>query len=263
MKIITVKIEDLKEIPELRDFYALQPIEDLVESYKTFGQQNPIHVTVDYEIINGYRMVEAIKRAGGETVQAIIIDGKPDIHQRIVLNQFRNKTTADQVSETRVIFKTFAKRQGQRNPDGSKYERDELISSALGNKWKGDVIINKVEYILDNDLEGDILSKGIFEKNWKVDTCYDFLKEKMSIDLENNYGFTQKLIDGIFTVSEVNKFIDQRFALDNKHEHTFVIPQKANFYNMDCVNLAGLVEFIKMICLIITSIPYWDLRTYK
>ncbi len=263
MKVLTVKIQDLKEITEFRDFYSQQPLDQLVESYKNDGQQNPIHISPDMEIINGYRLVDAIKIAGGTTVDAIIIEGKPTMRKRIVLNQYREKTTDDHLREVREVFNMFPKRQGQKKPDGEKYDRDEMISNSLGNRWKGDVIINKVEHILNNDLDGDILSKGILEKNWKVDTCFDFLKSKMTIDQENGYGFTQQLIDGTYSVAEVNRFIDQRYALDKKHSHTFVIPQKANFYNMDCVDLAGLTEYLKKVDLIITSIPYWALRNYK
>lgn len=263
MNILTIMIQDLKEIKELKDLYSTQSIDELVQSIKLYGQQNPIHINVNNEIINGYRIVEAIKQCGGITVEAMIIDGKPGIHQRILLNQFRHKTTSDLIRETREVFKMFPKRQGQKNSDGEKYDRDQMISNSLGNKWRGDVIINKVEHVLNNDIDGDVLSKGIIDKNWKVEACYEFLKNKLSIDQEKGYGFTKQLIAGVYTVSEVNKFIDQRSSLDKRHEHTFVIPQKANFYNMDCVKLAGLPEFLKMICLIITSIPYWDLRNYK
>ena len=101
------------------------------------------------------------------------------------------------------------------------------------------------------------------ENNWKVDTCHEFLKNKMGVDTKKGYGFTKDLIQGKYSVSEVNKFIDQRLALDNKHKHTFIIPKKANSYNMDCVKLAELPEYKKKVGLTVTSIPYWDLRNYK
>jgi len=263
MKIETVKIEDLIEIPEFRDFYSLQPIEELIQSYKLHGQTTPIHITEKYEIVDGYRRVTAIKMAGGKTVIAIIIDSEPDIQKRMVFNQYRQKTTQDQIREIREVFTIYPKRQGQKNPDGERLDRDQLISNSLGNKWKGDVIINKLEYILNNDLEGDVLSKGIIEKGWKVDPSYEFLKDKMIIDQEKGYGFTQQLVDGTFTVADVNKLISQRQQLDIKHDYTFVIPEKANSYHMDCIDLANIDNLDKTVDLIITSIPYWDLRTYK
>jgi len=263
MKIINVNISDLKEIPEFKTFYEEQSIEELIESYKNDGQQNPIHISEDFEIINGYRMVDAIKAAGGKTVMAIVIEGKPDIHKRIILNKYRHKTTADQLREIREVFKKYPRRQGQKSPGSESYNRSQHISGSFNGKWKNDVIQNKLEYVTNNDLIGDILSKGIIEKNWKVDTCYLFLTEKMSIDLKNGYGFTAGLFVGNFTVAEVNKFIDQRLALDKKYEHTFVIPKKCNSYNMDCIKLSELPEFRGKVGLIFTSIPYWDLKNYK
>ena len=263
MKIIETNISDLKEIPEFRNLYETQSIEELIESYKTDGQQSPIHITKDLEIINGYRMVDAVKAAGGKTILAIIVSGTPDIHTRIILNKYRVKTPGDHLREIREVFKKYPKRQGQRSSGSEPYNRPKLISGALNGRWKNDVIQSKLEFIINNDLEGDILSKGIVEKNWKVDTCYEFLKNKIGIDTKKNYGFTKDLVVGKYSVSEVNKFIDQRLALDNKHKHTFIIPKKANSYNMDCRKLSELDEFRKKVALILTSIPYWDLRNYK
>lgn len=263
MKVIEININELIEIPEFRNFYTPQPIDELVQSYQIDGQKVPIHITNKNEIINGYRMIDAIRVSGDTQVKAIILEDEPTLHVRILLNQYRVKTTMDKIVEMKEIFIRFPKRQGQRNPDGERYNRDEVISNSLNNRWSGDLTLNKLEYILKNDLEGNILSKGIIEKNWKVDTCYDFLVNKMPVDLERNYGFTGQLIDGTFTVAEVNKFINQRQQLDERFEPTFVIPEKANFYNMDCVELAQMDEFKKMIDLILTSIPYWDLRKYQ
>lgn len=263
MKIIKVNISDLKEIPSFRTLYEQQSIEELIETLKTNPQHVPIHITKDLEIINGYRMVDAIKAVGGITVKAIIFEGKPDIHARIMLNQCRQKTSADQLREIREVFKKYPRRQGQKGSGSDSYDRAQRISGSLNGKWKNDVIQNKLEYIINNDLEGDILSRGIIEKGWKVDPCHVFLTEKMAIDIKNDYGFTAALFTGKYTVSEVNKFIDQRLTLDKKHEHTFVIPTKCNSYNMDCIKLSELPEFKGKVGLILTSIPYWDLRNYK
>jgi DNA modification methylase len=263
MKNIFVKISDLKEIPEFKSFFSPQAVEDLVESYQMYGQLVPIHISEDFEIINGYRMVEAIKIAGGDTVVAKVMEGMPTLQQRIMLNMYRQKNIEDQIRETREIFKIYSKSQGKKSSDGKSYDRAKKISAALNGKWKNDVIQNKLEYILNNDIDNDILSKGIIEKGWKVDTCYDFLKEKQSVDLANNYGFTEKLKQGVCTVAEANKFIDQRLAMEVKHQYTFTIPEKANFYNMDCVKLADMPAYQGLVDLIDTSIPYWDLRNYE
>jgi site-specific DNA-methyltransferase (adenine-specific) len=264
MKMEDVQIPVLKENDEFRDFYSLCSVGDLVDSYQQYGQQNPIHINSDMEIINGYRMVEAIKQCGGTTVMAIIMDGNPGLQQRIALNKYRIKTTADEIKEARVIIQQHPKRQGQKPAEGNNEARYDKISRALGNRWKGDVMINKLEHVLDNDLEDDYLSKGIFENRWKVDPCYDFLKNKMAIDKENGYGYTEKLLDGTYTISEVNKFITQRHELDqNNNKYTFVIPEKANSYCMDCLKFSKMIELQKQVDLIITSIPYWDLRNYE
>ena len=261
MKIIN--IQDLKEINEFKTLYETQSIDELIESYKIDTQHNPIHISEDFEIINGYRMVAAIKAAGGKTVKAIIIQGEPDIHKRMILNKYRLKTSNDQIREIREVFKKYPKRQGQRISEDEPYDRSQRISGSLNGKFKNDVIQNKLEYVLQNDLEGDVLSKGIVEKNWKVDTCYDFLNNKMDIDILNDYGFTAHLMAGMYSAAEVNKLIDQRFNLDKKHEFTFVIPGKCNSYNMDCVKLSELPEFKGKVGLLYTSIPYWDQRNYK
>lgn len=263
MKNRVVKISDLKEIAEFKSFFTPQSVEDLVESYQEYGQLVPIHVSENLEIINGYRMVEAMKIAGGETVVAKVMEGEPTIQQRIMLNMYRQKTTEDEIRIIKEVFKMYPSRQGKKVEDGKPYERSKKISAALNGRWKNDVIQNKLEYVLNNDLEDDILSKGIIEKGWKVDTCHEFLKEKQSVDLAKNYGFTEKLKKGDCTVAEANKFIDQRLAMEEKHQFTFVIPEKANFYNMDCVKLADMPNYAGQVDLLTTSIPYWDLRNYE
>ena len=208
-------------------------------------------------------MVEAIKAAGGDTVIAQVLEGNPTLQQRIMLNMYRQKTTDDEIRIIKEVFKMYPSRQGKKVEDGKPYERSKKISAALNGRWKNDVIQNKLEYVLNNDLEDDILSKGIIEKGWKVDTCHEFLKEKQSVDLAKNYGFTEKLKKGDCTVAEANKFIDQRLAMDNQHQFTFVIPERANFYNMDCVKLADMPNYAGQVNLLTTSIPYWDLRNYE
>jgi DNA modification methylase len=81
--------------------------------------------------------------------------------------------------------------------------------------------------------------------------------------LGGKYGFTDGLKEKKYSIAEVNRLIDQRHSLDNKHKDTFVIPGKCNSYKMDCVKLVELPQYNGKVTLVFTSIPYWDLRNYK
>jgi DNA modification methylase len=261
METRTVRIADLKEIPELKHFYAPQP-NDYVESYKLYGQKTPIHINSNLEIINGYRMVEAIKNAGGETVNVIILDGNPDIHDRIILNHTRIKTTDDTVREIKEVFKKFPKRRGERNLDGSTYCRHELISASLGSRWKGDNMIKMLDYIIDKDFEDNTLLKGIVEGKYKVETCNDYLEQFKDVDIKNNYGFTERIKSGEITVSDANRLIERRSWLDKDYKHTFIMRDNCRSHNIDCIELGKMSEYRATIDLLLTSVPYFDLRNY-
>jgi len=110
MKIIWVEILELKEVPEFRELYSQGSLDDLIESYLLYGQQVPIHISMNNEIINGYRMVDAVRVAGGKTVFAQVIDGVPDMKKRITLNMYRQKTTEDQIREIGEVLRMFPKR---------------------------------------------------------------------------------------------------------------------------------------------------------
>jgi DNA modification methylase len=263
MKTVLVNISDLKDIPQFKEFYADQPVDDLVESYQIDKQLTPIHISENNEIINGYRFVAAIRKAGGTTVEAIVKEGVPTLYDRILLNQYRKKTTEDEIKEIKAVFKKFPKRQGVKNPDGTKYVRDEIISSSLNNRWKGDKIIQKLEYVIDNDLDADVLLKGIVGNNWKVETSYDFLKDNQKIDHQNNYGFTQKIIKGEISVADANKLIQKKYWLDNEFKYSFKIPEKANSYNLNCVDISKMDEHKNSVDLLFTSPPYFILRKYE
>jgi hypothetical protein len=210
LNIQIVEIKDLVMVPLFQNLYSDQSFDNLVFSYQQDGQKTPIHVNSRLEIVNGYRMVRAIQKAGGTTVMAIILDGEPTIYDRILLNQGRVKTTQDKLTEVRLIFQKFPKKQGKKNPNKEKYRRDELIEKYLNNRYRGDKTIQKLEFILNNDIEGDILSQGIIEKNWKIDTCHQFLKEFKLIDEKKEYGFSKRLITGEINIDDTVKLIQQK-----------------------------------------------------
>jgi len=258
-----LKISEIKEISEFKNFYGEQDTKDLEISYQTHGQLNPVHVSEDNELINGYRIISAIKKSGGEYVNGIVLPGKPSIAQRISLNTFRKKLTQDQIKEIKSAFEIFPKKQGVKTLNGNTYSRHENISSLLNNRWSGDKSIQKLETIVNCDLERNIILKGIVEKNWKLDPCFEFVTMNMKCDIEKNWGYTEKLKTGQISIDEANNLINSHKELDNIFDNSFVIPNKAQFFNKNCDNLPMLIENQKQIDLVVTSIPYYDLHDYE
>ena len=263
MKTAIVKITHLVEVPELKQYYTHQSIDELATSIDVDGgMRTPIIVTEKYEIIDGYRRVEAMILLGKEYIEVWIDDVEPTIFERIVRNMYRTKTVDDQVKEVKSVFNKYPKKMGQKNKDGKVYNRTEEISKALNKKYAGKDTISNLEFILNNDIENDTLSKGIIEKNWKVDTSHEFLTKWKAIDEEKKYGYTNKLIAGEISVSEANSFIEEQHNLEND-KTTFIIPEKCHSYKMDCRDVEKLDDFIGKVQLVFTSVYYWNQRFYE
>ncbi|MCF8342510.1 MAG: ParB N-terminal domain-containing protein [Chitinophagaceae bacterium] len=264
MKTGIVKISHLVEIPELKAYYTPQSIDEIATSIEVDGgMRSPIIVTENYEIIDGYRRVDAMKVLNKEYINVLIDDVPPTTFERIIRNMYREKSTEDKIKEIIAVFEKFPKKMGQKNKDNTVYNRSEKIASALNNKYSNKETIVNFEYIINNDINDWFLTKAIIERNWKVDPCYTFLKEKLKIDEENNYGITKGLLSGNLNINEANKLISERAVLDKKFDYTFVIPDKSIVFNDDCRKLPELLENKKIVDLVITSIPYWNLRTYN
>ncbi len=263
MKTATLEISHLVEVPELKEYYTPQSIDELATSIDVDGGMKiPIIVNEKFQIIDGYRRVDAMRFLRKKYIEVWIDDVEPTIFERITRNMYRIKTTEDQVKELKSVFVKYTKRMGQKNKEGIVYNRVEEISKALNKKYSGKDTITKLEFILNNDIENDIISKGIIEKNWKVEPCYDFLNKNMKVDIDSNYGYTMLLIEGKLNINEANSLIIQRAVDDEKFGYSFVIPNKITVFNDDCRQLSNLLEEKPIIDLIQTSVPYWNLRTY-
>jgi DNA modification methylase len=263
MKTEVVKITHLMEVTELKEYYTHQSIDELASSIDLDGGlRTPIIVTEKYEIIDGYRRVESMILLGKEYIEVWIDDVEPTIFERIIRNMYRTKTIDDQVKELKSVFVKYPKRMGKKSDDGEVYNRNERISKALNKKYSGKETISNLEYILNNDIENDTLSKGIIEKNWKIEPCYNYLTKWKAIDQEYNYGYSKKLEKGEITVTEANLFIEEHFGLQ-KDKTSFIIPEKCHSYNMDCREIDQLEEFIGKIQLVFTSVYFWNQRFYE
>lgn len=258
-----VKIADLKEIPEFRNFYSVSSNDDLISSLKIDGQQLPITISEDGYIIDGYRRYDALKIIGVTELSAIVKRLKPILYDRMLLNQYRIKNSDDQIQEIKYLFKRFPKRQGVKSENGEKYMRNVMISAGTNGRFKGDKVIKKLEEIIENDTIQNTLLKGIIEKYWKVDTCHEFINETSKLDKENNYGFTEKLVKGEISVTDANKLIKQMYSISKGINHTFSIPKKCSSYSINCVDISKMKEHKNSVDLILTSPPYFELRKYQ
>ena len=168
MKTGIVKISHLVEIPELKAYYTPQSIDEIATSIEVDGgMRSPIIVTENYEIIDGYRRVDAMKVLNKEYINVLIDDVPPTTFERIIRNMYRTKTVDDQVKELKSVFERYPKKMGQKNKEGKVYNRTDEISRGLNKKYSGKETITKLEHILNNDIHNDTLSKGIVQHNWK------------------------------------------------------------------------------------------------
>ena len=262
MKTAIVKISHLVDVPELKEYYSHQSVEELATSIDVDGLKTPVIVTEKYEIIDGYRRMEAMILLGKEYIEVWIDDIEPTIFERIIRNMYRTKTTDDQVKELKSVFVKYPKRMGKKSDDGKVYNRNERISKALNKKYSGKDTITKLEEITNKDIEENLLTKGIIEKNWKVETSHEFLTKWYPVDIKKDYGFTERLKNGEINIQDAVKLIKTKVFLDNEYTDTFVIPEKATSYNIDCIELGKMEKHLKTVDLLFTSPPYFILRNY-
>lgn len=264
--LVNFKTKEIRRKQEFEEFFA--PVtqdlnNELFESIRENGLKSPLHVCKDNILVDGYRRLQCLIDLGIEEVLCIYDKtSELTINERISINQTRPKTPADEAKIIRTAFKKYPKKQGQRN-DGVPYKRHDEISGFLNGRFKGDDMIKKLECIVDFQIDNDILIMGVVAKGWKVETCYDYINKFKKIDEDNKYGFTEKLTKGEITVSEANKFIQERKNAD-KHTCNFVIPDKVELYNGDAREIQEIFKKDKKsINLIVTSIMYWKLRNYN
>lgn len=264
MKTLVKKIDTLEVVIEFQQFYhssSEQENEEMLTSIQNEGQRVPIIITSDNFIIDGYRRFNAMKSLGIEDVNVIVIDEPHTIKSRILYNTYRKKTITDEIAEIKAVFKSNPKRQGVKNENGT-YSRSEILSRELNNRWKGDKTLKKVERIIECDFDNDTLLKGILSLGWSVDSCNEYIEELKPLDIENDYGMSQKLNNGLITIKQAISFIKEKDFFKNEYKDTFVIPDKVNSYRRDCGSITEIEEHLKSVDLLFTSPPYFILRNY-
>jgi len=254
-----VKIASLIEVPELKNFYSEQSIDELKNSIETDGLKIPIIISENFEVVDGYRRLDALKALGQDTIDVVVNYDKATLNQRRIRNMYRVKTPDDLVNEAKIVFATYPKKQGKKYNGKS---RKEIISGALGYKYKDEATQNKLEYIIKHDLVDNILTKAILGNKADVENSYLLLTKFKKISEENNYGYLELFLKGELSVKDFNKITLDRYKLDSEYKDTFVIPDKCHNYNINCIGITELKEHNNSIDLIVTSPPYFNQRNY-
>ena len=259
-----VKIDQIVKVEEFKNFYETQTDDSenqLKSSLEREGQLLPLILSRDFQLIDGYRRLRLLSALDKEDVKVQFVDGDPSIDLRLSLNMYRVKTANDLTKEVLQVFTSVDKRQGQGN-NGKSYNRYAIIKEKLDYRWKSPKAIRQFDKIIKNDFEKNLLLNGVVTKGWNLSDCEKYLSELKEIDLTKNHGFTEQLIKGDLTIKQVNKFIEEKNFLSNEYQDTFVIPNKATTFKMNCVDITDVSAFLRKIATLFTSIPYYMLRGY-
>jgi len=148
-----MKSEELKNVfqADLESIYEIE-IESLVADVKVNQVVNPVLLSSDGKLLDGYRRVMAAIECGIAEIPYMQINMSATAENRVTLNQHRKKTWRDDRSDLVISFETFGNKQGQKMPSG--YNRYKEIAKRTRCKYKDAKSLKRVEGILKNDVEG-------------------------------------------------------------------------------------------------------------
>jgi len=148
-----MKSEELKNVfqADLESIYEIE-IESLVADVKVNQVVNPVLLSSDGKLLDGYRRVMAAIECGIAEIPYMQINMSATAENRVTLNQHRKKTWRDDRSDLVISFETFGNKQGQKMPSG--YNRYKEIAKRTRCKYKDAKSLKQVESILKNDVEG-------------------------------------------------------------------------------------------------------------
>lgn len=259
-----VKIDQIVKVEEFKNFYESQTDDSenqLKSSLEQEGQLLPLTLSRDFQLIDGYRRLKLLCALCKTEVKVQFVDIEPSIDLRLSFNIYRVKTANDLTKEVLQVFKSVEKRQGQGN-NGKSYDRYEIVKEKLNYRWKSPKAIRQFDKIIENDFENNLLLNGVVNKGWSLSDYEKYLSELKEIDLTKNHGFTAELTKGDLTIKQVNKFIEEKENLQNNYKDTFVIPNKATSFKMNCVDIVDVPSYTRSVATLFTSIPYYMLRGY-
>ena len=266
--IVKIKPSAIVENKEVKSFYEKQDelINEIRESIRVNGLRNPLVINRKNILMDGHVRRDVLLELGkgDEEIEVILVDEESSIDDYIIRNYCRTKTDNDLVNEWKYIFfKKYQKRQGRKKNGELEGTYAENVSRDLGGRFKDDETINKIGFCLKNDLPNNTISKGILKGTVSPVNGYEFLKHYYQIDTEKKYGITERIKSGEISVLDAIKLIKSMDDLDETYKGSFVIPDKCQSYNIDCVEIENMKEHYGKVDLVFTSIYYWLLRFYE
>ncbi len=129
-RVILVDINKLKR-NEFNFYDEDYQLEELAESIKEIGVEQPLHISSDYTIISGHRRFKASQLAGISKLPCII--KKTDIDAKLQLveaNRYRTKTTEEKLREVEILKEYYEELEVQgKKPKG---RLRDLIAADIG-----------------------------------------------------------------------------------------------------------------------------------
>jgi DNA modification methylase len=117
-EIIKVRLDKLTENPVNALIYTISNLEDLVESIKVRGLQEPIIINADYVTMSGHRRVAASRLLNFVEIDAIIDNTVETNESGLFLihsNKHRIKTAEEKYNEIKYLRDYYGNRQGFRS----------------------------------------------------------------------------------------------------------------------------------------------------
>jgi DNA modification methylase len=266
--VVKIKPNEIVENKDVKSFYEKQDelINEIRECVKVREFRSPLVINRENILMDGHVRRDVLLELGkgDEEIEVILVDEESSIDDYIIRNSGRIKTENDLVNEWKYIFfKKYQKRQGRKKNGELEGTYAENVSRDLGGRFKDDETINKIGFCLKNDLPNYTISKGILKGTVSPVNGYEFLKHYYQIDTEKKYGITERVKSGEISVLDAIKLIKSMDDLDETYKGSFVIPDKCQSYNIDCVEIENMKEHHGKVDLVFTSIYYWLLRFYE
>ena len=174
VKIVDIKVDDLKPHPENEVIYGQEDVSDLVEKIRDAGRIiERLIITKDNVIISGHRRWAAAKELSLKTVPCEVMELKTDeeiLEELVLRNARRTKTTAQRIREGMILESVYSDEARERRLENLK--QNQTIKSDVDDSASSGATRDKVAK------KAGISSGKTYERGKKVLVKVDELREE-------------------------------------------------------------------------------------